>query len=78
MVGLWYIGRGDAIGVILTGNAELYIMGCIGGCELDEFGLEYIGVEGMDCICWWYMGICMLGCWEKWPCWRLSDFGSGL
>jgi hypothetical protein len=53
IVGFWYIGRGDAIGVMLAWNPALYICGCIGGCEHDEFGLEYNGVEGIGCTCGW-------------------------
>ena len=40
MVGLWYMGRGETIGVMLAGNPELNIGGCMGGWEPDEFGLE--------------------------------------
>lgn len=43
------MGRGDAIGVMLIGYPALYIEGCIGGCEHDELGLEYIGVDGIGC-----------------------------
>jgi hypothetical protein len=52
MVGFWYIGRGEAIGVMDAGNPALNILVGIGGWEQDEFGLEYIGVEGIGCICW--------------------------
>jgi hypothetical protein len=31
MVGFWYIGRGEAIGVMFAANPELNICGCIGG-----------------------------------------------
>ena len=40
MVGFWYIGRGEAIGVTDDVNPVLNVLACIGGCELDEFGLE--------------------------------------
>lgn len=51
MVGFWYNGRGDAMGVMDMGYATLYIWAGIGGCEPDELGLEYTGVEGMGGIC---------------------------
>lgn len=50
MVGFWYIGRGEAIGVIFPRYPELKIC-CIEGCEEEELGLEYIGVEGNVCAC---------------------------
>jgi hypothetical protein len=37
MVGLWYIGRGETIGVMLAENPALK---SIWGWEPDEFGLE--------------------------------------
>jgi len=40
MVDFWYTGRGEAIGVMLAANPELYIFGCNGGCEKDEFGRQ--------------------------------------
>jgi hypothetical protein len=48
IVGFWYIGRGEAIGVMFPKYPELKIFCCIEGCEEEEFGLEYIGVEGID------------------------------
>jgi hypothetical protein len=40
MAGFWYMGRGETMGVMLAGNPELNIMGCIGIWEPDEFGRE--------------------------------------
>jgi hypothetical protein len=40
MVGFWYMGRGEAIGVMFIWNPWLYICIGIGGCEHAEFGLE--------------------------------------
>ena len=49
----------------------------MGGCEHEEVGLEYAGVEGTGVTCW-KVWPCTLGCGEKWPCCLLSGFGSGL
>jgi hypothetical protein len=63
IVGFWYIGRGEAMGVILAAYPALNILDCIGGCEHDEFGLEYKGVDGIVCNIGWYIGTWMLlGC----------------
>ena len=58
IVGLWFRGLGEAIGVMVEGALVLlYIFDCASGC-VDELGLEYTGVEvrvgtaGYRCISW--------------------------
>ena len=45
IVGLWAMGCGDARGVSIEGTLA-NILGYIWICELDELGLEYMGVDG--------------------------------
>jgi hypothetical protein len=85
IVGLSAMGMGDARGVRVDDimGKLLKPLGRSGGCEHDELGREYTGVEGRGAtigsmgICW-NTECCWCCCGRKRPCCRLSGFGSGL
>lgn len=51
IVGFWYIGLGDAIGVMDVWYPGLYTWAGIGDWQQEDDGLEYIGVDGSGWNC---------------------------